>query len=155
MARSPETLDPLLEASHIHRANQNRGSAASEAGLRMFRQGYDFFEGFADGSPSVGLNFVSFQRDLASFHHVLHLPGWLGDTNFGGPAKASADVATREPRHRLRGRPLRGTPIAEPFPGVSLRSSDHSGHVDHPIQGWGDGGAWPVGFVRASILTDT
>jgi len=115
----PQTLDPLIEASHIHRANQNRGSAASEAAFRMFRQGYDFFDGFADGTPRVGLNFVSFQRDLASFHHVLHLPGWLGDSNFGGPEE-SADLQARAFVSVLAGGLYAVPPLAEPFPGVEL-----------------------------------
>jgi Dyp-type peroxidase family len=83
----PQTTDPLVEVSHIHRANQNRSSPSALGGLRMFRQGYDFLEGFRDGTPIVGLNFVSFQRDLSLLQHVLHMPGWLGDANFGGPAR--------------------------------------------------------------------
>jgi deferrochelatase/peroxidase EfeB len=80
----PQTTDPRLEASHIHRVNQNRASPHASAGLRMFRQGYDFLAGFGPDGPELGLNFVSFQRDLAILTHILHLPGWLGDVNFGG-----------------------------------------------------------------------
>lgn len=117
----PQTLDPLLEASHIHRANENRGSAETAAGLRMFRQGYDFFEGFEDGVPRVGLNFVSFQRDLASFHHVLHLRGWLGDANFGGPsARASEELASPTFVRVLAGGLYAVPPVATPFPGSTL-----------------------------------
>jgi deferrochelatase/peroxidase EfeB len=117
----PQTLDPLLEASHIHRANQNRGSAETEAGLRMFRQGYDFFEGFDDGAPTVGLNFVSFQRDLASFHHVLHLQRWLGDANFGGPtAGTPEDRASSTFVRVLAGGFYAVPPVAQPFPGSCL-----------------------------------
>ena len=83
----PQTTDPLVETSHVHRANQVRGSPAAAAALRMFRQGYEFLEDLV-GRPRLGLNFVSFQRDLAVVHHVLHLPGWLGDVNFGGPTQA-------------------------------------------------------------------
>jgi deferrochelatase/peroxidase EfeB len=82
----PQTTDPIVEASHIHRANQNRVSPDAPAGLRMFRQGYDFLESVGPGEPALGLNFVSFQCDLRVLHHVLHLPGWLADANFGGPA---------------------------------------------------------------------
>jgi deferrochelatase/peroxidase EfeB len=81
----PQSTDPLLEASHIHRANQTRASPDSPAALRMFRQGYDFLEHVGPDGPRVGLNFVSFQRDLSVVQHVLHMPGWLGDINFGGP----------------------------------------------------------------------
>lgn len=84
----PQTTDPILEASHIHRANQNRASMATPGGLRIFRQGYEFFDGFDGGAPQLGLNFVSFQRDLGVLQHLLHLPGWLGDVNFGGSAAA-------------------------------------------------------------------
>lgn len=119
----PQTLDPLLETSHIHRANQNRGSAETAAGLRMFRQGYDFFDGFVDGTPSVGLNFVSFQRDLASFHHVLHLHGWLGDANFGGPGVASEEAVIPPLVRILAGGLYAVPPVAAPFPGSTLFES--------------------------------
>lgn len=80
----PQTTDRVVEASHVHRASQARGSPPAAAALRMFRQGYEFLEDI-HGQPRLGLNFVSFQRDLAIVQHVLHLPGWLGDVNFGGP----------------------------------------------------------------------
>ena len=79
----PQTTDPILEASHVHRANQTRASSLAPAGLRIFRQGYEFLDDI-DEQPRLGLNFVSFQRDLAIVHQLLHLPGWLGDANFGG-----------------------------------------------------------------------
>jgi len=79
----PQTTDPIVEASHVHRANQVRGSPLAAAALRIFRQGYEFLDDIS-GGPRLGLNFVSFQRDLAIIHHLLHLPGWLGDINFGG-----------------------------------------------------------------------
>jgi deferrochelatase/peroxidase EfeB len=85
-ADPPQSNHPLLEASHVHRANQNRGSPGIPAGLRMFRQGYEFMESIGPGGPELGLNFVSFQSDLGALQHVLRLPGWLGDVNFGGPA---------------------------------------------------------------------
>ncbi|MDX6587234.1 MAG: deferrochelatase/peroxidase EfeB [Solirubrobacterales bacterium] len=90
-----QTTDPLLEASHIHRANQNRGSASAPAALRIFRQGYDFFEDFEKGAPRLGLNFVSFQADLLTLQRILHLPGWLGDSNFGGPTSAEESTSAR------------------------------------------------------------
>ena len=80
----PQTTDPQLEASHIHRANQNRTSPSAPASLRVLRQGYDYLAGIGPGGPALGLNFVSFQRDLRIVHELLHLPGWLGAVNFGG-----------------------------------------------------------------------
>ena len=82
----PQTGDPLLEASHVHRANQNRASPDAPAALRIFRQGYDFLDAIGPDGPELGLNFVSFQSDLQTLQHVMHLPGWLADVNFGGPA---------------------------------------------------------------------
>ena len=82
----PQTGDALLEASHVHRANQNRASPDAPAALRIFRQGYDFLDAIGPDGPELGLNFISFQSDLQTLQHVLHLPGWLADVNFGGPA---------------------------------------------------------------------
>lgn len=82
----PETLHPLIEASHVHRVNQTRASPGAPGALRMFRQGYEFLEDISEGGAVLGLNFVSFQSDLRVLHHILHLPGWLGDANFGGPS---------------------------------------------------------------------
>lgn len=79
----PQTVDPIVEASHVHRANQLRGSPLAAAALRIFRQGYEFLETI-EGTPRLGLNFVSFQRDLSVINQLLHLRGWLGDANFGG-----------------------------------------------------------------------
>jgi Dyp-type peroxidase family len=80
----PQTTDAVLEASHVHRANQSRASPHAPGAHRIFRQGYDFLEDIGPNGPQLGLNFVSFQRDLATLQHLLHLPGWLGDVNFGG-----------------------------------------------------------------------
>jgi Dyp-type peroxidase family len=117
----PQTTDAVIEASHIHRANQSRASPGAPAGLRMFRQGYDFLEGIGPEGPSAGLNFVSFQRDLQALHHVLHLPGWLGDVSFGGPA-APGPREPAEPRllALLAGGLYAVPPRAEPFPGAGL-----------------------------------
>ena len=108
----PQTADPLLEASHIHRANQNRASPFAPAGMRMFRQGYDFLEQLGPDGVRLGLNFVSFQRTLAALVHLLHLPGWLGDANFGG-----ADV---ELLSVLAGGLYAIPPVEDPFPGAQL-----------------------------------
>ena len=102
----PQTGDPLLEASHVHRANQNRASPEAPAALRIFRQGYDFLDAIGPDGPELGLNFVSFQSDLQTLQHVMHLPGWLADVNFGGPAtprgrRATVAAADRPARGRL------------------------------------------------------
>ncbi len=116
-----DARDALLEASHVHRANQNRASPAASGGLRMFRQGYDFLDGFRDGAPVVGLNFVSFQADLRSLQHVLNLPGWLGDVNFGGPATPKAgDPPSPRFVALVAGGFYALAPRAEPFPGSDL-----------------------------------
>ncbi len=110
----PQTADPLLEASHIHRASQNRATPFAPAGMRMFRQGYDFLDEVGPAGPRLGLNFVSFQRDLAILMHVMHLPGWLGDVNFGG---RDADLALLS----VTAAGLYAVPAdAEPFPGAEL-----------------------------------
>lgn len=112
-----QTTDPRLERSHIHRANQSRTSPAAPAGFRMFRQGYEFLENIGPGGADVGLNFVSFQRDLRAFHQVMHLPGWLGDTAFGGDAPDS--LLTLE-----AGGFYAAPAVGEPFPGHKLFDSD-------------------------------
>jgi deferrochelatase/peroxidase EfeB len=80
----PQTTDAILEASHIARANQTRASPSAPGAFRIFRQGYDFLESLDAAGADLGLNFVSFQRDLRVLQQLLHLPGWLGDANFGG-----------------------------------------------------------------------
>ncbi|MEJ7785681.1 MAG: hypothetical protein WKF96_12825 [Solirubrobacteraceae bacterium] len=116
----PQTTDPLLEASHIHRANQTRASAFAPGALRMFRQGYDYLEQLGPQGVVVGLNFVSFQRDLRVLHEVLHLPGWLGDSNFGGLAEDGPEAS---PLITLAAGGLYAVPPRErPFPGADLFS---------------------------------
>jgi deferrochelatase/peroxidase EfeB len=92
-AGSPAYVDPprpreqLLQASHMHRANVNRQRPAGEdENNRIFRQGYEFLEAFANGQPCLGLNFVSFQRRLSRLTNLLGTAGWLADVNFGGSA---------------------------------------------------------------------
>lgn len=117
----PQTTDPILEASHIHRANQNRASPSAPGGWRMFRQGYDFLDGIGPHGPDVGLNFVSFQRDLSVLQQVLHLPGWLGEVNFGGPAVPGPGEPTDPGFVTLRAGGLYAVPPrSEPFPGAAL-----------------------------------
>jgi deferrochelatase/peroxidase EfeB len=117
----PQSGDPLVEASHIHRANQNRAQPTSAASQRIFRQGYDFLEAVGPDGPRLGLNFVGFQKDLARLQHVLSTSGWLGDVNFGGPSTPQAG----EPDPIVLIRLIAGgfyavPPRAEPFAGAEL-----------------------------------
>jgi Dyp-type peroxidase family len=108
----PAAGDPLLASSHVHRANRNRGSSDSPAALRIFRQGYDFIDGIGPDGPELGLNFISFQADLQTLQHLMHLPGWLGDSNFGGGAPAFVSL--------FAGGLYAVPPRARPFPGAVL-----------------------------------
>jgi deferrochelatase/peroxidase EfeB len=116
----PQTTDPLLEASHIARANQSRASPSAPGALRIYRQGYDFFESLTGKTLRVGLNFVSFQRDLRVLQQLLHLPGWLGDANFGG----ASDNQRATPLASVAAGGLYAVPPrAEPFAGAELFAS--------------------------------
>lgn len=120
-ADPPQTTDPLLEASHTHRANQNRSSSFAPAGLRIFRQGYDFLEAIGPAGPRLGLNFVSFQGDLGSFQHLMHLPGWLADVNFGGPTDpATGDLPSPQLITLMAGGFYAIPPRGGPFPGAEV-----------------------------------
>ncbi|MGI8805032.1 MAG: Dyp-type peroxidase [Thermoleophilaceae bacterium] len=110
----PETTSRELELSHVHRANQSRASPAAPAALRIYRQGYDFLDAIAPDGPELGLNFISFQADLATVQHLLHLPGWLGDVNFGGPPGSPSFITLAD------GGFYAVPPRAEPFPGACL-----------------------------------
>jgi deferrochelatase/peroxidase EfeB len=83
----PRPGDPLVQASHIHRSNRNRGRPDTPANNRIFRQGYEFLEAITEGGFRLGLNFVSFQRNLKRLRDSLGLKDWLGDVNFGGPVR--------------------------------------------------------------------
>ncbi len=81
----PDIGQTKLLASHIHRANHRDGNIGSPNSRRIFRQGYEFFEGVdPEGQPRLGLNFVSFQDHPERVIFMLKQPGWLGGTNFGG-----------------------------------------------------------------------
>lgn len=124
----PQVSDALIEASHLQRANRNRASPYAPAGQRIFRQGYEFLEGISESGLRLGLNFVSFQADLATLRRVLHLPGWLGDVNFGGPAvPGPGDPPTLSLISLLAGGLYAVPPQALPFPGAQLFGSTVSG----------------------------
>jgi deferrochelatase/peroxidase EfeB len=117
----PETGDPVVEASHIHRANQNRAEPSTHAGHRIFRQGYEYLDGIGPAGPALGLNFVSFQRDLEHLRQILGLADWLGGVNFGG--RHDRDPGEPEPPELIT---LRAggfyavPPEGSPFPGAGL-----------------------------------
>ncbi|MFD6970470.1 Dyp-type peroxidase [Streptomyces sp. NPDC059949] len=77
--------DPVLLASHVRRANLGTNDPDLGGSLRVFRQGYEFFEPVATAPGfRVGLNFVSFQDSPDRVLRVLTQRGWLGSVNFGG-----------------------------------------------------------------------
>lgn len=117
----PETGDPVIEASHIHRANQNRTEPTTQAGHRIFRQGFEYLAGFGPGGPDLGLNFVSFQRDLEHLWQVLGLPGWLGGVNFGGRRERGSGEPEPIELLSLEAAGFYAVPPREkPFPGAKL-----------------------------------
>ena len=118
----PPVRQPLLRESHMHRANPNRGQPGRRENNRIFRQGYEFVETLAGGRLRLGVNFVSYQSDLASLTNILVTPGWLGDVEFGGSADAPPGVP--EPVRGLV-RVIAGgyyavPPDATPFPGANV-----------------------------------
>lgn len=117
----PETDDRLVEVSHIHRVNQNRGAGTTTAGHRIFRQGYEYLEDLTADGPCLGLNFVSFQNDMQQLQQVLGLDGWLGDVNFGGPTDPSPGEPQPIKLMSLRAGGFYAVPPqATPFPGADL-----------------------------------
>jgi deferrochelatase/peroxidase EfeB len=117
----PEVSDPIVKASHLQRASRNRASPWAPAGQRIYRQGYEFLESLNADGITLGLNFVSFQADLGTLRRVLHLPGWLADVNFGGPAKpAAGDPPSVQLLSLLAGGLYCVPPRETPFPGAQL-----------------------------------
>jgi deferrochelatase/peroxidase EfeB len=80
---APPMTETLLRQSHMHRTNPNR-HGVQDGDNRIFRQGYEFVELLATNQLRVGLNFVSFQRDLGRLIGILRQISWLGNANFGG-----------------------------------------------------------------------
>lgn len=117
----PETTDRLVEASHVHRVNQNRTAPTTNAGHRIFRQGYEYLDDIGPDGARLGLNFVSFQNDLEHLRQILGLEGWLGDVNFGGPAAPRSGEPTPVRLMTLRSGGFYAVPPRErPFAGASL-----------------------------------
>jgi len=124
-------IKPKLETSHIMRANFNRAENTSDPStLRIFRQGYEFFEQIKE-FPCFrwGLNFVSFQDEPSRLFRMLRQPGWLGNTNFGGNPNspdASGSVLPIEGMDKLLSVRAAGIYLVPPldskekFPGYSI-----------------------------------
>ncbi|MDQ3982991.1 MAG: Dyp-type peroxidase [Actinomycetota bacterium] len=116
----PQRNDRLVESSHTHRANQSR-AAPGPGSQRIFRQGYEFLASIDEDGPRLGLNFVSFQKDLERLKSVLGLEGWLGDVNFGGPTRPEPGDPPQVPLITLlAGGYYAVPPRAKPFPGAGL-----------------------------------
>jgi deferrochelatase/peroxidase EfeB len=106
--------DDLAQYSHMNRTNINRRRGAIEDGdNRIFRQGYEFAECLSDGRLRVGLNFVSFQRQISCLTNILTRNNWLGDANFGGkPSPALQSL--------IGGGYYAVPPVGKPFPGADI-----------------------------------
>lgn len=110
--------EPVLLASHIHRANVNRNAAPRErASNRVYRQGYEFLEVRPDGRLSLGLNFISFQAELERITDVLARNDWLGGVNFGG-GPPGGEPPDRQILALVAGGFYAVPPHGDPFPGA-------------------------------------
>ncbi len=116
----PRPADSLIQVSHIHRSNQNRGNPGQDANNRVFRQGYEFLDWVEGKGISVGLNFISFQRRLNAIRNILTLANWMRDVNFGGPEGDESRPPAIELMSLIAGGFYAIPPKSEPYPGFSL-----------------------------------
>ena len=80
----PNISDSVILASHVQRANHHKPVVGDRDSLRIFRQGYEFFEASDQTTKiKVGLNFVSFQDTPERLIRMLTQETWLGNVNFG------------------------------------------------------------------------
>ena len=81
----------LLSQSHIGRTRHiDQIKSDDPASRRIFRQGFEFIEpSYHDSSKPLrlGLNFISYQNDLARLLFILTDPNWLGNSNFAGAGR--------------------------------------------------------------------
>jgi Dyp-type peroxidase family len=113
----------LVVGSHIHRSNFNRGDDDQPSNNRIFRQGYEFLDAVPGGGISLGLNFVSFRKDISAIRNILSIGDWMGNVNFGGVT--NPDLTLNEPppiplMSILAGGFFAIPPTEDPFPGASL-----------------------------------
>ncbi|MEN1705268.1 MAG: peroxidase [Planctomycetota bacterium] len=83
---APAVNDQVIIKSHVQRANNAHSTDwSSRSSLRVYRQGYEFFETGNDAADiRIGLNFISFQDTPERLIRILTQDQWLGGTNFGG-----------------------------------------------------------------------
>ena len=112
--------DSLIQASHIHRSNQNRGNPGQDSNNRIFRQGYEFLDWVEGKGISAGLNFISFQRRINAVRQILNLPTWMGGVNFGGPEGEVRRPPAVELMSLIAGGFYAIPPNSDPYPGASL-----------------------------------
>lgn len=113
----------LVVASHIHRANFNRGDDDQSANNRIYRQGYEFLDAVPGSGISLGLNFVSFRKDVSAIRNILSIGDWMGNVNFGGVTNPDSTIGEPPPvplMSILAGSFFAIPPTEDPFPGVSL-----------------------------------
>ncbi|MEL6971602.1 MAG: peroxidase [Bacteroidota bacterium] len=121
-----KVADPLLDQSHVQRANRHVEPVSDRNSLRIFRQGYEFLEsvniypGFR-----AGLNFLSFQDTPERLRRMLTQTQWLGNTNFGGDPNNPIPGMDRFMTVRAAGTFLvPPTNEGEMFPGASIFFKD-------------------------------
>ena len=112
--------DSLIQASHIHRSNQNRGNPGQDSNNRIFRQSYEFLDWVEGKGISAGLNFISFQRRINAVRQILNLPTWMGGVNFGGPEGEVRRPPSIELMSLIAGGFYAIPPNSDPYPGASL-----------------------------------
>ncbi|WP_220471201.1 Dyp-type peroxidase domain-containing protein [Cohnella cholangitidis] len=114
----------VIRQSHVQLANHHLNPISDPSSLRIYRQGYEFF----DEIPvppyfEVGLNFVSFQDTPERVFKLLTQDSWLGGTNLGGDStqlpNRSLTMLTVEAASCYLVPPLRSD---ETFPGSRLFS---------------------------------
>lgn len=75
----------FMRHSHVQLANQHQFPISDPSSLRIFRQGYEFFDEISTAPYfDTGLNFVSFQDTPERMFKLLTQGSWLGGTQLGG-----------------------------------------------------------------------